>query len=225
MYQRDYCYIRRGIVDRSNQLMVLVSRSVSHPKCCDQNDPRKAVRVDTYESKMVIRANNDSKSLTSPGFDYLLTYYDDPRAAIPSPAYNWMARAGAPDFADKLHSAALELYQQDKEKRKKSKAVKKEVKKDDGNSESRGKQSSDCQGPVSESNVKSSSESSSSQVPVGPRVKRSGPSKQGTGTAGSTTTTNVPTSSASSNSSSSYNTMDHGSSGNHYNFWSFFKRS
>ena len=28
------------------------------------------------------------------GFDYILTYYDDPQAVFPSPAYNWMARTG-----------------------------------------------------------------------------------------------------------------------------------
>lgn len=220
MYQRDYCYIRRGIVDRSNQLMVLVSRSVSHPKCCEQSDPRKSVRVDTYESKMVIRANNNAKSLSSPGFDYLLTYYDDPRAAIPSPAYNWMAKAGAPDFADKLHSAALVLYHEDKEKRKKAKKTTKKDRKKDEKSENV-TPGSDCKESVGESSAENNSESSSSQIPVGSRTKRSGPSKQGTSTP-SGTTSNVPTSSTSSN-SSSYNTMDHGSSG--YSFWSFFKRN
>jgi len=28
------------------------------------------------------------------GFDYVLTYYDDPKAAFPSFAYNWMATTG-----------------------------------------------------------------------------------------------------------------------------------
>lgn len=28
------------------------------------------------------------------GFDYVLTYFDDPQAAFPAPAYNWMASSG-----------------------------------------------------------------------------------------------------------------------------------
>jgi len=31
---------------------------------------------------------------TQNGFDYVLTYYDDPKAAFPSFAYNWMATTG-----------------------------------------------------------------------------------------------------------------------------------
>lgn len=32
------------------------------------------------------------------GFDYILTYYDDPQAAFPTPAYNYMARTGKTVF-------------------------------------------------------------------------------------------------------------------------------
>ena len=28
------------------------------------------------------------------GFDYVLTYFDDPKAMFPGPAYSWMATSG-----------------------------------------------------------------------------------------------------------------------------------
>lgn len=103
MYARDYCYIRRAIVDRKNNLMVLVSRATDHPKC---PEGKKNVRVKQYESKMVIRPH---KSFDENGFDYLLTYFDDPKSSFPSIAYNWMAASGVPEFVKQLHSAAYTL--------------------------------------------------------------------------------------------------------------------
>jgi len=73
MYPRDYCYIRRAVVDAKNNLMVLVSRAVDHPSCPVS---KKYVRVNTYESNMVIKPH---KSFDENGFDYLLTYSDDPQ--------------------------------------------------------------------------------------------------------------------------------------------------
>jgi hypothetical protein len=68
--------------------MVLVSRATDHPEF---PETKKYVRVHTYNSKMVIKAHS---SFDENGFDYILTYYDDPQSAIPSGAYNWMASTG-----------------------------------------------------------------------------------------------------------------------------------
>ncbi|KAI1305955.1 StAR-related lipid transfer protein 7, mitochondrial [Halotydeus destructor] len=103
LYGRDYCYIRRAIIDHRKNLMVMVSRAVEHPSC---PETPKVVRVRTYESNMVIKPH---KSFDENGFDYLLTYFDDPKAAFPSMAYNWMACSGVPDFVKQLHAAAYEL--------------------------------------------------------------------------------------------------------------------
>ena len=43
------------------------------------------------------------------GLDYVLTYYDDPQATIPSVAMSWMASTGVPKFTEDLRMATLDL--------------------------------------------------------------------------------------------------------------------
>ncbi|XP_062817365.1 stAR-related lipid transfer protein 7, mitochondrial [Anolis carolinensis] len=101
MYSRDYVYVRRYNVDRDNNLMVLVSRAVEHPGVPENPE---FVRVHNYESQMVIRPH---KSFDENGFDYLLTYSDNPQTVFPRYCVNWMVSSGMPDFLEKLHTAAL----------------------------------------------------------------------------------------------------------------------
>ncbi|XP_053257472.1 stAR-related lipid transfer protein 7, mitochondrial [Podarcis raffonei] len=101
MYSRDYVYVRRYSVDQENNLMVLVSRAVEHPSVPE--DPE-FVRVQTYESQMVIRPHS---SFDENGFDYLLTYSDNPQTVFPRYCVSWMVSSGMPDFLEKLHMAAL----------------------------------------------------------------------------------------------------------------------
>lgn len=101
MYSRDYVYVRRYDVDVENNLMVLVSRAVEHPKVPESQE---FVRVQTYQSKMVIRPH---KSFDENGFDYLLTYSDNPQTVFPRYCVSWMVSSGMPDFLEKLHAAAL----------------------------------------------------------------------------------------------------------------------
>lgn len=101
MYSRDYVYVRRYDVDPENNLMTLVSKAVQHPGVPETQD---FVRVHSYQSKMVIRPH---KSFDENGFDYLLTYSDDPQTAFPRYCVSWMVSSGMPDFLEKLHTAAL----------------------------------------------------------------------------------------------------------------------
>ncbi|XP_017266258.1 stAR-related lipid transfer protein 7, mitochondrial [Kryptolebias marmoratus] len=101
MYSRDYVYVRRYDVDVENNLMILVSRAVQHPRVPETQD---YVRVHSYQSKMVIRPH---KSFDENGFDYLLTYSDDPQTVFPRYCVSWMVSSGMPDFLEKLHTAAL----------------------------------------------------------------------------------------------------------------------
>ncbi|XP_066495506.1 stAR-related lipid transfer protein 7, mitochondrial [Tiliqua scincoides] len=101
MYSRDYVYVRRYNVDPESNLMVLVSRAVEHPSVPE--DPE-FVRVRNYESQMVIRPH---KSFDENGFDYLLTYSDNPQTVFPRYCVSWMVSSGMPDFLEKLHTAAL----------------------------------------------------------------------------------------------------------------------
>ncbi|XP_062870506.1 stAR-related lipid transfer protein 7, mitochondrial [Trichomycterus rosablanca] len=101
MYSRDYVYVRRYDVDVESNLMVLVSRAVQHPGVPTSQE---FVRVHSYCSRMVIRPH---KSFDENGFDYLLTYSDDPQTVFPRYCVSWMVSSGMPDFLEKLHTAAL----------------------------------------------------------------------------------------------------------------------
>uniref|UniRef100_A0A8D0GHH1 StAR-related lipid transfer protein 7, mitochondrial n=1 Tax=Sphenodon punctatus TaxID=8508 RepID=A0A8D0GHH1_SPHPU len=101
MYSRDYVYVRQYSIDQENNLMVLVSRAVEHPNVPE--DPE-FVWVRTYESQMVIRPH---RSFDENGFDYLLTYSDNPQTVFPRYCVSWMVSSGMPDFLEKLHMAAL----------------------------------------------------------------------------------------------------------------------
>ncbi|NXY00302.1 STAR7 protein, partial [Centropus bengalensis] len=111
MYSRDYVYVRRYSVDKENNLMVLVSRAVEHPSVPE--DPE-YVRVRTYESQMVIRPH---KTFDENGFDYLLTYSDNPQTVFPRYCVSWMVSSGMPDFLEKLHMAALKAKKMELEVR------------------------------------------------------------------------------------------------------------
>lgn len=100
MYSRDYVFKRRVKIDYKRSVMVLVARAVEHH---DGPVSDKYVRVTQYMSQMVIRPH---RGFDDNGFDYTLTYCDDPQAPFPAPAYSWMARKGLPDFVEKLHVAA-----------------------------------------------------------------------------------------------------------------------
>ncbi|KAK2093248.1 StAR- lipid transfer protein 7, mitochondrial [Saguinus oedipus] len=101
MYSRDYVYVRRYSVDLENNMMVLVSRAVEHPSVPESPE---FVRVRSYESQMVIRPH---RSFDENGFDYLLTYSDNPQTVFPRYCVSWMVSSGMPDFLEKLHMATL----------------------------------------------------------------------------------------------------------------------
>lgn len=107
MYSRDYVYVRRYHVDMDNSLMILVSRAVKHPSVPETQE---FVRVHSYQSKMVIRPH---RSFDENGFDYLLTYSDDPQTVFPRYCVSWMVSSGMPDFLEKLHVAALRAKNMD----------------------------------------------------------------------------------------------------------------
>ncbi|XP_051766234.1 stAR-related lipid transfer protein 7, mitochondrial [Ctenopharyngodon idella] len=107
MYSRDYVYVRRYQVDIENNLMILVSRAVKHPSVPETQE---FVRVHSYQSKMVIRPH---RSFDENGFDYLLTYSDDPQTVFPRYCVSWMVSSGMPDFLEKLHTAALRAKNMD----------------------------------------------------------------------------------------------------------------
>lgn len=97
---RDYVYVRRSKVDHKSKTMVLVSKSTNHPSCPEEQEH---VRVTDYRSEMVIAPH---RNFTENGFDFVLTYFDDPKATIPSYCMNVITCSGIPDFIKTLYVAA-----------------------------------------------------------------------------------------------------------------------
>ena len=63
-------------------------RSVEHP---DYPAKSKFTRVDQYFSEMVIKPHSFVDEL---GFDYELTYLDNPQINLPSSVVNWVTTTG-----------------------------------------------------------------------------------------------------------------------------------
>lgn len=104
---RDYVFVRRGQVDQQSMTMVLISRATTHPLCPENSDH---VRVQSYNSRMVILPH---RTFDEDGFDFVLSYFDDPKTNFPSYCMNVLTSSNLPTFINTLHSAAAGLSQQD----------------------------------------------------------------------------------------------------------------
>ncbi|XP_025093866.1 stAR-related lipid transfer protein 7, mitochondrial-like [Pomacea canaliculata] len=103
MYPRDYVFVRRHKVCQKSKKMVIYAKAVDHPRCPELGS---YVRIQQYQSKMVIEPHT---TFDENGFDYCLTYFDDPQTHFPSLCYNWLASTGVPDFVERLHCATVEM--------------------------------------------------------------------------------------------------------------------
>lgn len=98
---REYLCTRRTMSDEDTKTVVISARAVSHAKC----PPCKGyVRVNSYVSHMVFRPH---KNYDEAGFDYLLTYCDDPQIVLPNRLASWVISSAIPDYVEKLHRACL----------------------------------------------------------------------------------------------------------------------
>lgn len=102
---RDYVFIRRGKIDHQSMTMVLISRATEHPLCPENGE---YVRVPSYNSSMVILPH---KTFDEDGFDFVLSYFDDPKTSFPSYCMNILTSSNLPSFIETLHSAAAALNQ------------------------------------------------------------------------------------------------------------------
>lgn len=100
---REYLCIRRTLIDEQNKVMLISAKAVNHPSCQPSKD---YVRVSSYESHMVIKPH---KSFDDLGFDYLLTYCDDPQIVLPTTLASWVISAGIPQYINKLHDACIQF--------------------------------------------------------------------------------------------------------------------
>uniref|UniRef100_H3A4K6 StAR related lipid transfer domain containing 7 n=1 Tax=Latimeria chalumnae TaxID=7897 RepID=H3A4K6_LATCH len=101
-YGRSIVLVAATCMQEKREIGILVeSRTVEHPSVPESPD---YVRVRAYQSHMVIRPH---RTFDENGFDYLLTYSDDPQTVFPRYCIRWMVSSGMPDFLGKLHSAAV----------------------------------------------------------------------------------------------------------------------
>ncbi|XP_063706521.1 stAR-related lipid transfer protein 7, mitochondrial [Culicoides brevitarsis] len=114
---RDYVYKRRYFIDDKTNQIIIVNKSTKHPKC--PPNPYKQ-RVDEYWSFMIIRPKT---TLSKPGLEFVLTYFDNPGLSIPKRITTWVAQRQMPDFLDKLHIATLNYAKVKKTQMKRNKSV------------------------------------------------------------------------------------------------------
>uniref|UniRef100_A0A0N5AVN8 Phosphatidylcholine transfer protein n=1 Tax=Syphacia muris TaxID=451379 RepID=A0A0N5AVN8_9BILA len=104
LYPREYIFIRRRYFDEKNNCVIIVSSSL------DENmypsSSKEYVRVSNYHSVMVVSAHN---TFEEKGFNYVLSYRDDPGGNIPKYVYNWLVNSGGPNFLKEIHEAARRL--------------------------------------------------------------------------------------------------------------------
>lgn len=94
------------IFDEETQSMQVDSQALDENEWANEPLDKGYVRVTTYKSRLTLFAHS---KFTENGFDYVLTYYDYPKSAIPGPAYNWMVNYGGHYFLKDVHAAAKKL--------------------------------------------------------------------------------------------------------------------
>ncbi|KAI6176353.1 Angio-associated migratory cell protein [Aphelenchoides bicaudatus] len=110
MSARIYIYLRRTVFDEKNQSLQVDSEALSEKEWPSESIDKSYVRVTVYKSRLNLYAHS---KFTDKGFDYVLTYYDYPKASIPGPAYNWIVNYGGHYFLKDVHQAAKKLSLQD----------------------------------------------------------------------------------------------------------------
>lgn len=81
---RIYIYTRKASFDPKTQSMYVESKALDEDEWPNDPADKSYVRVNTYKSRLSLYAHSD---FDKDGFDYVLTYYDLPKASIPGPAY------------------------------------------------------------------------------------------------------------------------------------------
>jgi hypothetical protein len=64
--------------------MLVESQALTENEWPSESADKYYVRVSTYKSRLAVHAHSE---FHKNGFEYVLTYYDSPRAAIPGAAY------------------------------------------------------------------------------------------------------------------------------------------
>lgn len=99
---RDYVFVRKCFIDRKRNVILICCKSVDHPKC--PINPH-LQRVKDYWSYMVIKPTTE---FNQKGFEFCLTYYDNPGIKIPKYITNYVSQRQLPDFIKHLYDATVQ---------------------------------------------------------------------------------------------------------------------
>ncbi|XP_070501965.1 stAR-related lipid transfer protein 7, mitochondrial [Chironomus tepperi] len=98
---RDYVFMRKCFIDRKNNVILICCKSVDHPKW--PVNPH-LQRVNDYWSYMVIKPTT---TFNQKGFEFSLTYYDNPGIRIPKYITNYVSQRQLPEFIKQLYNATV----------------------------------------------------------------------------------------------------------------------
>eukprot|EP00906_Rhabdomonas_costata_P022419 RCo032381 len=98
---RDYVYYRRIFIDRAANRIVLVTRTMIHPKHPEKEG---CVRVLSFFSLWVVYPET---TFEEKGARYEMLLFDDPRGNIPTSVLNWVFQAAVPQMISTVEKAAL----------------------------------------------------------------------------------------------------------------------
>ncbi|KAG5675639.1 hypothetical protein PVAND_005527 [Polypedilum vanderplanki] len=98
---RDYVFLRKCFIDRKRNLILICCKSINHPRYPE--NPR-LERVKDYWSYMVIKP---STTFNQKGFEFSLTYYDNPGIKIPKYVTNYVSQRQLPEFIKQLYHATI----------------------------------------------------------------------------------------------------------------------
>ncbi|KAI6214467.1 START domain-containing protein [Aphelenchoides besseyi] len=111
MNARIYVYKRQIFLDPKSQTIRVESEALNPQEWPNDPSDSSVVRVEYYKSELMVHAHT---SYNENGFDYVLTYCDQPKAKIPGPAYNWILNYGGPYFLQQVYTAAKDLSEKQK---------------------------------------------------------------------------------------------------------------
>lgn len=103
---RDYCCYRQTAEDPETGTVMVLSKSVDHPKCPNN---KRTWRVKDYFSTLIVKPHTTSDK---PGLEFCLTGYEDPGLQLPESIITWVAVRGMPEFMINLRAACLKLREQ-----------------------------------------------------------------------------------------------------------------
>lgn len=100
---REYCCHRSIVEDPDTEMRIMLTRGTDHPGCVKN---RSAVRVEDYESMLVVKAHSSPSNL---GMEFVLTGFENPGLKLPEAIVTLVAVRLMPEFMINLRKTCIKL--------------------------------------------------------------------------------------------------------------------